>query len=81
MCRVIVSWYPIGSNPRFPVGTPEQFAEGAARVKRHAREAGRDPSSLDFVYSANWYDDHEAQTPFHTLSRNAFTLFTALVLS
>jgi probable F420-dependent oxidoreductase len=59
--RLADAWYPIGSNPRFPVGTPEQFAECAASVKRHAREAGRDPSSLDFAYSANWYNDHEAQ--------------------
>jgi len=58
--RLADAWYPIGSNPRFPVGTPEQFAEYAARVKRHAQEAGRDPSSLDFAYSANWYNDQEA---------------------
>jgi alkanesulfonate monooxygenase SsuD/methylene tetrahydromethanopterin reductase-like flavin-dependent oxidoreductase (luciferase family) len=55
------AWYPIGSNPRFPVGPPEQFAEYAARVKRHAQEAGRDPSSVDFAYSTNWYNDQEAQ--------------------
>src|SRR6266852_4078493 len=58
--RLADAWYPIGSNPRFPVGTPAQFAEHAARVKRHAQEAGRDPSSLDFAYSANWYNDAQA---------------------
>jgi probable F420-dependent oxidoreductase len=60
--RLANAWYPIGSNPRFPVGTPAQFAEYAARVKRYAKEAGRDPSSLDFAYSANWYNDQQAQT-------------------
>jgi probable F420-dependent oxidoreductase len=60
--RLADAWYPIGSNPRFPVGTPAQFAEHAARVKREAREAGRDPSSLDFAYSANWYNDERAVT-------------------
>ena len=60
--RLANAWYPIGTNPRFPVGTPAQFAEYAARVKRHATEAGRDPSSLDFAYSANWYNDQQAQT-------------------
>jgi probable F420-dependent oxidoreductase len=59
--RLADAWYPIGSNPRFPVGTPGQFAEYAARVKRHAQEAGRDPSSMDFAYSATWYNDQEAQ--------------------
>src|ERR671937_2240837 len=59
--RLANAWYPIGTNPRFPVGTPAQFAEYAARVKRYATEAGRDPSSLDFTYSATWYNDQEAQ--------------------
>jgi alkanesulfonate monooxygenase SsuD/methylene tetrahydromethanopterin reductase-like flavin-dependent oxidoreductase (luciferase family) len=44
-----------------PLGTPEQFAAYAARVKRHAQDAGRDPASLDFTYSASWYNDQEAQ--------------------
>ena len=60
--RLANAWYPIGSNPRFPVGTLAQFAEYAARVKRYATEAGRDPSSLDFAYSANWFNDQQAQT-------------------
>jgi probable F420-dependent oxidoreductase len=60
--RLANAWYPIGTNPRFPVGTPEQFATYAARVKRHAQEAGRDPATLDFAYSASWYNDQQAQT-------------------
>ena len=60
--RLANAWYPIGSNQRFPVGTLAQFAEYAARVKRYATEAGRDPSSLDFAYSANWHNDQQAQT-------------------
>jgi probable F420-dependent oxidoreductase len=55
-------WYPIGSNPRFPVGTPEQFAAAAARVKQYAQEAGRDPAALHFAYSTNWYNDQQAMT-------------------
>jgi probable F420-dependent oxidoreductase len=60
--RFANAWYPIGSNPRFPVATPEQFAEYAARVKRYAQEAGRDASALDFAYSTNWYTDQQALT-------------------
>src|SRR5262249_50132799 len=59
--RLADAWYPIGSNPRFPVGTPEQFAEAAASVKRHAQAAGRDPASVDLAYSAGWYNDQEAE--------------------
>ena len=45
-----------------PRATPAQFAEYTARVKRYATEAGRDPSSLDFAYSANSFNDQQAQT-------------------
>ena len=44
-----------------PWKSPEQFAAYAARVKQHAQEAGRDPASLDFTYSASWYNDQEAE--------------------
>jgi probable F420-dependent oxidoreductase len=60
--RLADAWYPIGTNPRYPVGTPEQFAEYAARVKRYAQEAGRDASALAFAYSASWLNDQQAQT-------------------
>ena len=56
------AWYPIGSNPAFPMDTPERLAEGIATVRRHAEEAGRDPGSIDFGYSAGWYDDSEEKS-------------------
>ena len=55
-------WYPIGANPRFPVGTLEQYAQYAARVRRYAEEAGRDSAEVGFAFSAGWYNDQEAQT-------------------
>lgn len=55
-------WYPIGSNPKFPVATPAHFAEYASEVQRYAREAGRDPSTIAFAYSTNWYTDQQALT-------------------
>jgi alkanesulfonate monooxygenase SsuD/methylene tetrahydromethanopterin reductase-like flavin-dependent oxidoreductase (luciferase family) len=48
------AWYPIGTNPRFPVGTAVQMREYASRVRRHAEEAGRDPSELGLAYRATW---------------------------
>ena len=56
------AWYPICSNPQFPVGTLEQFADYQARVRRHAERAGRDSDELDFAYSVNWFDDTQEQT-------------------
>lgn len=50
-------WYPIGSNPRFPLNTVERFADGVKRLARHAEEAGRDPATIDLAYLANWPDD------------------------
>ena len=55
------AWYPIGSNPRFTVGTPKQFAEYLSRLHSNARKAGRNPSEIDLAYSANWYNDREAK--------------------
>ena len=55
------AWYPICSNPQFPVGTLEQFADYQARVRRHAERAGRDSDELDFAYSVNWFDDTQEQ--------------------
>jgi probable F420-dependent oxidoreductase len=60
--RLADVWYPIGSNPRFPVATPGQFADYAAKVKGHAQDAGRDPASLGFAYSASWLNDQQAST-------------------
>jgi len=60
--RLANAWYPIGSNPRFPVATPEQFADYATTVKHHALESGRDPAALSFAYSTNWYTDQQALT-------------------
>ncbi len=54
-------WFPIGSNPRFPVGSVEQLSGYISRVRDNARSFGRDPSELDFAYSAGWYDDETAQ--------------------
>ncbi len=55
-------WFPIGTNPRFTVGTPQQYAEYASRVRGHAEAVDRDPASLDFAYSAGWYNDRQAET-------------------
>ena len=55
------AWYPIGSNPTFPVGTFDQLADYMGRVRTNAENAGRDPATLDFAYSVNWYSDEGAQ--------------------
>ena len=49
-------WYPIGTNPTYPVGTPEQLSNSVDRLRRYAQDAGRDPAEIDIAYSAGWYD-------------------------
>jgi alkanesulfonate monooxygenase SsuD/methylene tetrahydromethanopterin reductase-like flavin-dependent oxidoreductase (luciferase family) len=41
-------------------------------VRRHAGEAGRDPGSIDFGYSAGWYDDRQ-EKPGRDGGRMVFT--------
>ena len=45
------AWYPIGSNPKFTIRTPAQYAEAVGRIHSHAERAGRDPDSIDLAYS------------------------------
>ncbi len=43
-------WYPLGSNPTFPMGSPEQLAAGLERLAAYARRFGRDPSEIEVIY-------------------------------
>lgn len=54
-------WFPICSNPRFPVSTVQEYASYAERVRQYAQESGRDPNEIGFAFNANWYDDQQAQ--------------------
>ncbi len=60
-------WYPIGSNPQYPMGTPEQLAAGIERLAAYARDAGRQPAALDIIYRTHDYqltkDGHPTGEP------------------
>ena len=43
-------WYPLGSNPTFPMGTPEQLAAGLERLATYARRFGRDPAEFEITF-------------------------------
>jgi len=49
-------WYPIGSNPQFPMGEPEQLAAGLRRLSSYASRAGRDAADLDVIYRTHRYE-------------------------
>ncbi|MBI3326607.1 MAG: TIGR03619 family F420-dependent LLM class oxidoreductase [Nitrospinae bacterium] len=48
-------WYPIASNPRYPMGTPEQLAAGLQRLATYAEQAGRDPAAIEVIYRTHEY--------------------------
>lgn len=60
VARLGDAWYPIGSNPRHPMGTTEQLSAALARLSTLVAEAGRDMAEIDLAYSAGWYDDQGA---------------------
>ena len=43
-------WYPLGSNPTYPMGTPEQLAAGIERLGSYCRRFGRDPVEIEIIY-------------------------------
>ena len=54
-------WYPLGNNPRYPLGTPAKLSEAIGRLRSYAEETDRDPSEIRVAYSAEfWYSDREA---------------------
>jgi probable F420-dependent oxidoreductase len=42
-------WYPVGTNPRFPMNTLSRFKTGMGRFRGFAEEAGRDPSEISIA--------------------------------
>jgi probable F420-dependent oxidoreductase len=48
-------WYPIASNPQFPMGEPEQLAAGLKRLAAYTKEAGRDPAEIEIIYRTHDY--------------------------
>jgi len=51
------AWFPIGSNPEFPLNTVERFSQGIERLHEEARRAGRDPATIALAYWASWYKE------------------------
>ena len=39
-------WYPVGTNPQFPMNTASRLKTGLARFRGFAEKGGRDPASL-----------------------------------
>jgi len=44
------AWYPIGTNPQFPMDTLTRFKAGAAKLRGMTEKAGRDPKAVGLAY-------------------------------
>jgi hypothetical protein len=44
------AWYPIGSNPAFPLDSLARFRAGVQKLHKLAVEAGRDPKSIGLAF-------------------------------
>ena len=44
--RYANGWYPVGTNPQFPMNTVSRFRAGLARFRGFAEKAGRDPTGI-----------------------------------
>jgi probable F420-dependent oxidoreductase len=44
------AWYPIGSNPTFPLDSLARFKAAAEKLRKLTKEAGRDPKSVGLAF-------------------------------
>ena len=49
-------WYPLGSNPTFPMGTPEELQAGLERLAQYAQRFDRDPSEIETIYRTHQFE-------------------------
>jgi probable F420-dependent oxidoreductase len=55
-------WYPIGSNPQFPLNTVARFQQGVARLHEQCARFDRAPASVGLAYWASWYKEGQTLT-------------------
>ncbi len=56
------AWYPIGSNPQFPLNTAQRYSEAVSRLREEAARAKRDPASIELNFWASWYKEGQRLT-------------------
>ena len=65
-------WYPIATNPTYPLGTAEQLSASLSRLRGDAERFGRDPFEIEVAYSVGLYDLDKA----HRLPAGERRVFT-----
>ena len=60
--RVGDVWFPISTNPRFPVATVEQLTGSMNRIRAHAEKFGRNPREIGVAYNPSSYNPDQIET-------------------
>ncbi len=55
VARLGDGWYPIGTNPSFPLDSMERYQAGVAKMQNLVRDAGRDPAGVSFALRVQRY--------------------------
>ncbi len=58
------AWYPIGTNPAFPMDTLGRYKAGVAKLRGMTEKAGRDPAKIALAYRVS---SHPAAQPKGTV--------------
>ena len=70
--RFCNGWYPIDSNPQFPLVTPDLLAAEMNRLATYAEREGRDPDEIEVIYRTHNYQLSKGSGPTPT-QRKRFT--------
>ena len=49
-------WYPLGSNPTFPMGTTDELQSGLDRLAQYAQRFDRDPKTIETIYRTHRFE-------------------------
>jgi probable F420-dependent oxidoreductase len=60
--RIGDGWYPVGSNPEYPLNTIARYRAAVASLRGQAEQNGRNGASIDLAYWANWYRENQTVT-------------------
>lgn len=63
VARLGDGWYPIGSNPTYPMDTPERLGAAIDLIRREADARKRDPATIEYAYNAGWYSTEPQPGP------------------
>ncbi len=65
-------WYPIGSNPKFPLNSIERYQLAVNQLEQFSANIGHNPSLISLGYCANWFKE-DLSIQLDTGDRHLFT--------